>query len=181
VRFFGDYSALASFARFSEAGRFRLPRSIHERYCEARMAEGELPVDNPSLKPWHAIDEDMRQSNRERADHVIYLLGRLGYSIDEARNEAASPISFNKDVIEQLARLEHMRWTAERRLAWWSFGAIRDNALRRHPLLVPYDALEEDEKEKDRQTVRDIPEVLRRAGLVARSGDHTPNPPPLPG
>jgi hypothetical protein len=48
-------------------------------------------------------------------------------------------------------------------------------------LLVPYDALEEDEKEKDRQTVRDIPEVLRRAGLVARSGDHTPNLPPLPG
>jgi hypothetical protein len=181
VRFFGDYSALASYARFSEAGRFRLPRSIHERYCEARMAEGELPVDNPSLKPWHAIDEDMRQSNRERADHVIYLLGRLGYSIDEARNEAASPISFNNDVLEQLARLEHMRWTAERRLAWWSFGAIRDNALRRHPLLVPYDALEEDEKEKDRQTVRDIPEVLRRAGLLVRSGDQTPNPPPLPG
>lgn len=180
VRFFGDYSVIASFARFSETGRFRLPRSIHERYCEARMAEGELPVDNPSLKPWHAIDEDVRQSNRERADHVIYLLGRLGYVIDEARNEALSPVSFNKDVLEQLARLEHMRWTAERRLAWWSFGAIRDNALRRHPLLVPYDALEEEEKEKDRQTMRDIPEVLRRAGLVARSGDQA-SPPPLPG
>jgi hypothetical protein len=180
VRFFGDYSVIASYARFSETGRFRLPRSIHERYCEARMAEGELPVDNPSLKPWHAIDEDVRQSNRERADHVIYLLGRLGYVIDEARNEALSPVSFNKDVLEQLARLEHMRWTAERRLAWWSFGAIRDNSLRRHPLLVPYDALEEDEKEKDRQTVRDIPEVLRRAGLVARSGDQA-SPPPLPG
>jgi hypothetical protein len=180
VRFFGDYSVIASFARFSETGRFRLPRSIHERYCEARMAEGELPVDNPSLKPWHAIDEDVRQSNRERADHVIYLLGRLGYVIDEARNEALSPVSFNKDVLEQLARLEHMRWTAERRLAWWSFGAIRDNALRRHPLLVPYDALEEEEKEKDRQTMRDIPEVLRRAGLVARSGGQA-SPPPLPG
>ncbi len=180
VRFFGDYSVIASFARFSETGRFRLPRSIHERYCEARMAEGELPVDNPSLKPWHAIDEDARQSNRERADHVIYLLGRLGYVIDEARNEALSPVSFNKDVLEKLARLEHMRWTAERRLAWWSFGAIRDNALRRHPLLVPYDALEEEEKEKDRQTMRDIPEVLRRAGLVARSGDQA-SPPPLPG
>jgi hypothetical protein len=180
VRFFGDYSAIASYGRFSETGRFRLPRSIHERYCEARMAEGELPVDNPSLKPWHAIDEDVRQSNRERADHVIYLLGRLGYVIDEARYDSPSPVSFNKDVLEQLARLEHMRWTAERRLAWWSFGAIRDNTLRRHPLLVPYDALEEDEKEKDRQTVRDIPEVLRRAGLVARSGDQA-NPPPLPG
>jgi hypothetical protein len=180
VRFFGDYSVIASYARFSETGRFRLPRSMHERYCEARMAEGELPVDNPSLKPWHAIDEDVRQSNRERADHVIYLLGRLGYVIDEARNEALSPVTFNKDVLEQLARLEHMRWTAERRLAWWSFGAIRDNTLRRHPLLVPYDALEEGEKEKDRQTVRDIPEVLRRAGLVARPGDQA-NPPPLPG
>lgn len=181
VRFFGDYSAIASQARFVETGRFRLPRSIHERYCEARMAEGELPVDNPSLRPWHAIDEDLRQSNRERADHVIYVLGRLGYVVEEAgRNSSSSPISFNKEVIEQLARLEHMRWTAERRLAWWSFGAIRDNALRRHPLLIPYEALDEDEKEKDRQTMRDIPEVLRRAGLVARSGDQTGMPPPLP-
>ena len=180
VRFFGDYSAIASPSRFAETGRFRLPRSIHERYCEARMKEGELPVDNPSLKPWHAIDEDLRQSNRERADHVIYVLGRLGYVVEDARNDSPSPVSFNREVLEQLARLEHMRWTAERRLAWWSFGAIRDNALRRHPLLVPYDALEENEREKDRQTVRDIPEVLRRAGLVARSGDQGGMPPPLP-
>lgn len=180
VRFFGDYSAIASQPRFAETGRFRLPRSIHERYCEARMREGELPVDNPSLKPWHAIDEDLRQSNRERADHVIYVLGRLGYVVEDARNDSPSPVSFNREILEQLARLEHMRWTAERRLAWWSFGAIRDNALRRHPLLVPYDALEENEREKDRQTVRDIPEVLRRAGLVARSGDQGGMPPPLP-
>jgi hypothetical protein len=180
VRFFGDYLAIASLARFAETGRFRLARSIHERYCEARMAEGELPVDNPSLKPWHAIDEDARQSNRERADHVIYMLGRLGYVVDEARDGAPSALSFDKELLEQMARLEHLRWTAERRLAWWSFGAIRDNALRRHPLLVPYDALEEEEKEKDRQTVRDIPEVLRRAGLVARSGDQRAAPPRLP-
>jgi|GEM_PF-1960347 len=182
VRFFGDYSVTASLARFGETGRFRLPRSIHERYCEARMAEGELPVDNPSLKPWHAIDEDARQSNRERADHIFYTLGRLGYVVDEARDGTGSTISFDKDkeLLEQLARLEHLRWTAERRLAWWSFGAIRDNALRRHPLLVPFDALEEDEKEKDRQTVRDIPEVLRRAGLVAKSADQRGVPPPLP-
>ena len=145
------------------------------------MAEGELPVDNPSLKPWHAIDEDTRQSNRERADHVIYLLGRSGLSIDEARNEALSPVSFNKDVLEKLARLEHMRWTAERRLAWWSFGAIRDNALRRHPLLVPYDALEEEEKEKDRQTMRDIPEVLRQSGVSSEVRGSNSSPPPLPG
>ncbi|HEX6566152.1 MAG TPA: RyR domain-containing protein [Chthoniobacterales bacterium] len=180
VRFFGDYSVIASLARFTETGRFRLPRSIHERYCEARMGEGELPVDNTSLKPWHAIDEDLRQSNRERADHVIYVLGRLGYLVEEGRNDIPSSVSFSKEVLEQLARLEHMRWAAERRLAWWSFGAIRDNTLRRHPLLVPYEALEEGEKEKDRQTMRDIPEVLRRAGLVARSGDQTGMPPPLP-
>ncbi|MBV8216002.1 MAG: hypothetical protein JOZ08_22525 [Verrucomicrobia bacterium] len=180
VRFFGDYSCVASQARFAETGRFRLPRAIHERYSEARMAAGDLPYDNPSLKPWHAIDEDSRQSNRERADHMIYALARLGYVVEEARGQTASPIVFDKENLEQLARLEHMRWVAERRLAWWSFGAIRDNALRRHPLLVPYEALEEGEKEKDRQTVRDIPEVLRRAGLVARSGDQTGVPPPLP-
>jgi hypothetical protein len=35
-------------------------------------------------------------------------------------------------------------------------------------MLVPYDELPEPEKEKDRQTVRDVPFVLRAAGLIPR-------------
>ena len=48
----------------------------------------------------------------------------------------------------------------------WRFGAIRDDRLRLHPDLVPYEALSENNKEKDRNSVRVILSVLRDQGLA---------------
>jgi hypothetical protein len=168
IRFFGDLSCIASFERFQEEGRFGLPRSIHERYCQSRVAAGELAVDNPSLRSWDQIGEDLRQANQEQADHILYKLSLLGYGLENDPQAKGPPIVFSNDEFESLAKLEHLRWSADRKLAGWTYGKIRDNELRRHPMLVPYDELPESEKEKDRQTVRDVPFVLRSAGLIPR-------------
>jgi hypothetical protein len=168
IRFFGDLSCIASFERFQEAGRFGLPRWIHERYCQSRIAAGELVVDNPSLRSWDQIGEDLRQANQEQADHILYKLSLLGYGLENDPQAKGPPIVFSNDEFESLAKLEHLRWSADRKLAGWTYGKIRDNELRRHPMLVPYDELPESEKEKDRQTVRDVPFVLRAAGLIPR-------------
>ena len=168
IRFFGDLSCIASIERFQEEGRFGLPRSIHERYCQSRIAAGELAADNPSLQPWDQIGEDLRQANQEQADHILYKLSLLGYCLENDPQAKGPPIVFSNDEFESLAKLEHLRWSADRRLAGWRYGKIRDNELRRHPMLVPYDQLPESEKEKDRQTVRDVPFVLRGAGLIPR-------------
>lgn len=53
---------------------------------------------------------------------------------------------------ELLARHAHDVW-AERRLAeGWQYGQARDDTAKRHPDLVPYEALSESEKEYDRST-----------------------------
>ncbi len=168
IRFFGDLSCIASIERFQEEGRFGLPRSIHERYCESRVAAGEMVMDNSSLRSWDQIGEDLRQANQEQADHILYKLSLLGYGLENDQQTKGPPIVFSKEEFESLAKLEHLRWSADRRLAGWTYGKIRDNELRRHPMLVPYDELPESEKEKDRQTVRDVPLVLRAAGLIPR-------------
>jgi hypothetical protein len=168
VRFFGDLSCIASIERFQEEGRYGLPRSIHQRYCESRMAAGELAADNSSLQSWDQIDEDLRQANQEQADHILYKLSLLGYCLERDSNAKGPPIVFSEAEFESLAKLEHLRWSADRKLAGWTYGKIRDNELRRHPMLVPYEELPEPEKEKDRQTVRDVPIVLRAAGLIPR-------------
>jgi hypothetical protein len=168
IRFFGDLSSIASFERFQEEGRFGLPKSIHERYCQSRVAAGELAVDNPSLRSWDQIGEDLRQANQEQADHILYKLSLIGYGLENDPQAKGPPIVFSNDEFESLAKLEHLRWSADRKLAGWTYGKIRDNELRRHPMLVPYDQLPESEKEKDRQTVRDVPFVLRAAGLIPR-------------
>jgi RyR domain len=168
IRFFGDLSCIASIERFQEEGRYGLPRSIHQRYCESRTAAGELATDNSSLQSWDQIDEDLRQANQEQADHIMYKLSLLGYGLESDPQAKGPPIVFSEEEFESLAKLEHLRWSADRKLAGWTYGKIRDNELRRHPMLVPYEELPEPEKEKDRQTVRDVPIVLRAAGLIPR-------------
>ena len=53
----------------------------------------------------------------------------------------------------------------ERRADGWTLGA-RDDKARTHPSLVPWDELPESEKEKDRDVVRAIPDLLAAAGLT---------------
>jgi len=65
--------------------------------------------------------------------------------------------------IEQLAILEHERWCADRWLAGWVHGAVRDDLRRQHPDLVPYDQLSDPVKEYDREAVRRVPHLLRMA------------------
>jgi RyR domain len=54
---------------------------------------------------------------------------------------------------EPLARNVHAVWARQRLRDGWVWGPRRDDAAKRHPSLIEYDALSEDEKEYDRQVV----------------------------
>ena len=53
---------------------------------------------------------------------------------------------------ERLAEHVHDLWAIERVRQGWSFGPARDDATKKHPSLVPYADLADDEKTFDRQT-----------------------------
>jgi len=57
-----------------------------------------------------------------------------------------------KDLIEQLAEHNHDTWAEQRIKDGWTYGPARNDALKHHPCLVPYDDLPEGEKEYDRNT-----------------------------
>ncbi len=58
-----------------------------------------------------------------------------------------------------LARLEHERWMNEKIEQGWRYGSVRDDIQKIHPSLVTYDKLSEKEKDKDRNTIHQIPQV----------------------
>ncbi len=60
-----------------------------------------------------------------------------------------------------MARVEHIRWSWDRRLNGWIYGNVKDNANKIHPGLIPFEELPESEKEKDRELVRLIPALLQ--------------------
>ena len=52
---------------------------------------------------------------------------------------------------ERLARNAHDVWARQRLRDGWKLGPRRDDAAKEHPSLIPYEALNDSEREYDRQ------------------------------
>ncbi len=66
-------------------------------------------------------------------------------------SSVALPDSLLK-LTEKLAENAHDHWASLRMEAGWRWGEKRDDKLKQHPDLVPYDELSDSEKEYDRRT-----------------------------
>lgn len=56
---------------------------------------------------------------------------------------------------EQMAKNVHEIWAATRINQGWTYGPERDDAKKKHPCLIPYEELPEEEKVYDRNTSRE--------------------------
>ena len=56
------------------------------------------------------------------------------------------------DLVEKLAKHNHDIWAQGRIKEGWTYGSQRDDVKKTHPDLVPYEQLQESEKEYDRKT-----------------------------
>lgn len=77
------------------------------------------------------------------------------------------------ELLEKLARAAHEAFCEGKRRDGWTFGPVRDNAKKIHPLLKDYAEIEETYKVANRATVRNIPRKLAAAGCAmapARGG-----------
>ncbi len=74
-------------------------------------------------------------------------------------------------LVERLAENAHDIWAARRMSAGWQYGPERDEKARRHPCLVPYAELPEDEKEYDRQMVAGTVRAILSLGYEIRRRD----------
>lgn len=57
-----------------------------------------------------------------------------------------------KSLVEQMAKNVHEVWAESRIKQGWTYGEQRNDALKQHPCLVPYEELPEVEKAYDRDT-----------------------------
>ena len=76
-------------------------------------------------------------------------------------------------LIEQLAREVHETWMQGRLNEGWTWGAVRNDALKQHPCLVPYDELSENEKDYDRRTATTTLKTLIKLGWRIERVDKT--------
>jgi hypothetical protein len=83
---------------------------------------------------WTGLSEDFRASNRAQVDHITAKLARIGCHVERRTpGRASGRFPFTPEELETLARLEHVRWCAERWMAGWTFDDRTDGVRRGHP------------------------------------------------
>lgn len=66
---------------------------------------------------------------------------------------------------EEMARNVHEVWAQTRMEQGWTYGAERNDALKKHPCLVAYDELSEEEKTYDRNTSVETIKLILKLGF----------------
>ncbi len=147
-----------------------------------------------SMKPFEELPEHEKEQNRGQAQEIPDKLSRIGYHmIPNVNNEPPFEFSFKEQ--ELLAEIEHERWLKEKlkRKASekeWSYGpkTDKDDKIRKHQDMLPWRKLSKDEqrrkfsedeiarlgtgvlsetaKQKDRDAVKAIPEILAKIGYT---------------
>ena len=152
--------------------RDAVARRIHDAYRTA-FGGGTAATD------WTALPETFRRASRQAGLHLAQKLWTLGLSqpapgtdptaIDPTTHDTLiAPLvgsSIEDETMRRLARIEHDRWSADRRLDGWRYGDVRDDARRRHPSLVGFDdpRLTAAEIEKDIAQIRFLMATVLRA------------------
>jgi hypothetical protein len=101
-------------------------------------------------------------------------MGSKGYTpspIDTSSVELPSDI---KELVELLAKNVHENWALERMKEGWAYGPKRDGELKSHPSMVPYEDLEEAEKDYDRRSAVETLRVILASGfqIIPAARDH---------
>lgn len=150
IKFFGILSSGFNLNMLSDD----LAIVINGRYSDNIMGADDSVDLSLRLEEWKKrwadtgiTSEASKYASRYQSDYFRSLLTLL------RRQEG----TLSPELMEQLAESEHNRWIAERILAGWrqaKNGECRNNALRIHDQIIPYTALSEKEKEKDRNVIR---------------------------
>lgn len=145
-----------------------LAEAAHDGYCAEARTRGERPETNSSIRPWSELPHDFKEANRAQVADIPNKLRLLGYELAPGFGLPPSEMNFSDAQIEDLSIREHDRWMEDRQMHGWTYAPERDNARKKHPLIVPWEDLSEPEREKDRDTIRNLPRLIEKAGFRVR-------------
>ncbi len=150
----------------------KLARAIHSKYLHEiknQSIKTEQYLKFSALRPassytsdFDDLPEEIQYSNIDNAAHIPTKLLSIAYKI-RAVKKGFKPFALhlNNEEIETMSRVEHIRWSWEKRLNGWIYGPVKDDNYKTHPSLIPFEQLTESEKEKDRELVKLIPAFLQ--------------------
>ncbi len=150
----------------------QLATTIHNNYVTSQIDAGDTLKNNPSLSCWRELLETLKDANRNQADHLEIkcriISGSLDYTAESIEHLLEKP-----EIIEHLACMEHERWVAEKLLDGWILtDGPKNTDERLSPCLKDWDQLPESERQKDRDSVHSIPQLLREIKSEEKTCGH---------
>ena len=70
-----------------------------------------------------------------------------------------------EQLVEKMSKSVHEVWSETRIQQGWTYGEQRNDELKTHPCLVPYEDLPEEEKEYDRNTSIGTLKLIMKLGF----------------
>lgn len=68
-------------------------------------------------------------------------------------------------LVEEMSKNVHEVWAATRMAQGWAYGPERNDAEKKHPCLVPYEELSEEERDYDRNTSQQTIKFILKLGF----------------
>ena len=115
----------------------RIARDMHSVYL----------IENKGAKEWNRLSEFKRQSNLAVADHMDIKFKLLNAT--SAGNAYSKYTELTETEKLNLWNLEHERWQRFHVVNNWHYAAVRNDAVREHNLMVPFESLPYEEQKKD--------------------------------
>ena len=75
------------------------------------------------------------------------------------------------ELLEALARNTHKVWAEMRIKDGWSQGLLRNDVKKKHPNLVPYEELPDNEREIDRKVTINVLKFIYKKGYIIINND----------
>jgi hypothetical protein len=170
---FGFWDRTCTKALIQNGSREVMGQAIHEEYCLEQQAQN-TPT-QASKTPWDALSEELRESNRAQANHIIVKAKAIGCRVDALTDWASKLLSLTPYEVHKLSRMEHDRWCQEKTRKGWRYGPVRDDSMKVHHDLLPWGGLSPAAKYKDIATVTKVPGILARVDLRLARNDMTMN------
>ena len=148
---------------FDTDGRYEFDVVLYD------VALAECKRNYPDFVPWKDLYEEKRQASISQAKETVKVLKANGYDIDaclsgklKPKDNPFLPGRDHSGIIDIIAENAHDVWARDKITAGWTYGDVRDNVKKHHPMLMPYRYIPEKEKEYDKAKANVFCEMMER-------------------
>ncbi len=116
------------------------------------------------LVAYDKLPERAKEASRDTVRWIPRKLARVHYVIVP---EGSGPYAeLSKKEVEELARMEHLIWMDRKKADGYALADVATESPKQSPYLVPWEKLDKEFKDVDREFIRAIPKILKKAGYV---------------